>query len=238
MTDIDRSNSLTDLAHRIKAEHEASVGAFKRGIEHAVACGRLLIEARDQIKHGEWLPWLKDHCGVPERSARRYMELAAYAAADLKSDLALDGAAIGATPFNADVLKDPEGSFYKMVCRLNLPAIATWCLLATEIVGGKTPWILCPWDDLIETLRLLKSLVDGKQPTAIRFDTASFTNMRDMQNAIACLTVRAMREGGRILLHIDHREKIADEEYRKEWGETMGRVMAGLDKESARLQAE
>jgi len=42
MLDVTLSNSLTDLAARIKAEHEASSTAIKRGLEHAVACGRLL----------------------------------------------------------------------------------------------------------------------------------------------------------------------------------------------------
>jgi len=74
------SNSLADLAARIRTEHEASVLAIKRGFKHAIACGRLLIEAKAQLDHGQYLPWLRDHCGVPERSARRYVELAAYAA--------------------------------------------------------------------------------------------------------------------------------------------------------------
>jgi hypothetical protein len=94
--DVTASNSLTDLAARIRAEHEASGLAIKRGLDHAIACGRLLIEARAQLEHGQWLPWLREHCGVPERSARRYMELAAYAAygksANL-ADLTIDGSA-------------------------------------------------------------------------------------------------------------------------------------------------
>ena len=72
MTDIGRSNSLTDLAARIKAEHEAGALHIKRGLEHAIARGRLPIEVKEspQLKHGQWLPWLRDHCGIPERTAR------------------------------------------------------------------------------------------------------------------------------------------------------------------------
>jgi hypothetical protein len=76
---IERSNSLTDLAARIKAEHDASTLAIKRGVEHAIRCGRLLIDAKEQIKHGQWLPWLRDHCGVNERTAQQYMRLARHA---------------------------------------------------------------------------------------------------------------------------------------------------------------
>jgi hypothetical protein len=38
-----------------------------------------LIKAKDQLGHGEWLPWLGDHCQVPERTAQLYMRLARHA---------------------------------------------------------------------------------------------------------------------------------------------------------------
>ena len=75
MSLTEHSNSLADLAHRIKAEHEAVGRALKRGLEHAIAAGELLIEAKSQLKHGQWLPWL-DSCGVSERMAQRYIRLA------------------------------------------------------------------------------------------------------------------------------------------------------------------
>jgi hypothetical protein len=62
-------NSLPDLAARIKAEHEAVSTALKESVRHAIAAGELLIEAKDRLKHGEWLPWLKDHCTISERTA-------------------------------------------------------------------------------------------------------------------------------------------------------------------------
>jgi len=74
---VDRSNSLADLAVRIRNEHKASTLAIKRGFAHAISAGTLLIEAKAHRPHGAWLPWLRDRCGVPERSAQRYMELAA-----------------------------------------------------------------------------------------------------------------------------------------------------------------
>jgi Protein of unknown function (DUF3102) len=75
-TDLVISNSLADLAARIKAEHEACTAAMQRSLQHAIAAGELLIEAKRQLKHGEWLPWLRDHCAMPERTARLYMRLA------------------------------------------------------------------------------------------------------------------------------------------------------------------
>jgi hypothetical protein len=80
MTDIDRSNSLADLAHQINAEHEAAESAQRKTLQHAIAAGKLLIEAKEggQLKHGQWLPWLENHCRIPERTAQHYMRLAKH----------------------------------------------------------------------------------------------------------------------------------------------------------------
>ena len=70
------SNSLPDLAARIKAEHEAVSTALKESVQHAIAAGELLIEAKEQVPHGQWLPWLREHCAMSERTAQLYMRCA------------------------------------------------------------------------------------------------------------------------------------------------------------------
>jgi hypothetical protein len=50
---FDRSNSLTDLAARIMAEHEIVGSSLKRALEHAIGAGQLLIEAKAQLGHGQ-----------------------------------------------------------------------------------------------------------------------------------------------------------------------------------------
>jgi Protein of unknown function (DUF3102) len=72
-----QSNSLTDLAARINAAHESVQAAMRRTLEHAMAAGDLLREARQQLKHGRWLPWLAENCSIPARTATLYMRLAA-----------------------------------------------------------------------------------------------------------------------------------------------------------------
>ena len=42
--------------------------------------GNLLLEAKEQLKHGEWLPWLKANFGSSIRSAQNYMAAARFAA--------------------------------------------------------------------------------------------------------------------------------------------------------------
>jgi len=69
-------NSLPDLAARIRAEHEAVSAALKESVRHAIAAGELLIEAKGQLGHGRWLPWLRDHCTISERTAQLYMRVA------------------------------------------------------------------------------------------------------------------------------------------------------------------
>jgi hypothetical protein len=74
--DVTKSNSLADLAARVRHEHEAAADAIKRGAAHAMHAGDFLIEAKEQLQHGQWLPWLKDHCAISERTAQLYMRLA------------------------------------------------------------------------------------------------------------------------------------------------------------------
>jgi hypothetical protein len=70
------SNSLPELAARIRAEHEATGDALKSSINHSIAAGELLIEAKAKVPHGQWLPWLSDNCAISERTAQLYMRLA------------------------------------------------------------------------------------------------------------------------------------------------------------------
>ncbi|MGE0542427.1 MAG: DUF3102 domain-containing protein [Dehalococcoidia bacterium] len=66
----------TTLAQQIRAEHEQVGAALQKSLGHALRAGDLLIEAKAQIDHGAWLPWLAEHCGLAERTAQAYMRLA------------------------------------------------------------------------------------------------------------------------------------------------------------------
>jgi hypothetical protein len=77
ITKVDASNSLADLAARIVAEHQAVSTALKDSVRHAITAGELLVEAKAQLnKHGQWLPWLRGHCTMSERTAQLYMRCA------------------------------------------------------------------------------------------------------------------------------------------------------------------
>jgi Protein of unknown function (DUF3102) len=72
MTTIEQSNYLPELAARIRAEHEATAAALRTSVEHGIAAGELLIEAKSKVPHGQWLPWLNENCSMSERSASHY----------------------------------------------------------------------------------------------------------------------------------------------------------------------
>jgi hypothetical protein len=196
ITVVEASNSLADLAARIKNEHEASGLALKRGLGHAIACGRLLMEAKARVPHGHWGPWLREHCGIPERSVQRYMELAVYSS-DSKSanlaDLAVAGAAnavAGETlahetaicaDFDLIVERMLAGAFTaqdfdndsfdwiktKLLRQLKVPAIVSWCFqMARMTVDGRPALRLCPWNELGEAAEALAP-VGGKKTTGL-----------------------------------------------------------------------
>jgi hypothetical protein len=59
----------------------------KTALEKASEVGRLLMECKDSLKHGEWLPWLESNFTFTDRTARRWMKLAeAIQSGKIKSD--------------------------------------------------------------------------------------------------------------------------------------------------------
>ena len=70
------SNSLADLAIRIKAEHAAAAASLRESVRHAISAGEMLVEAKAMVPHGQWLLWLADHVSISERTAQLYMRIA------------------------------------------------------------------------------------------------------------------------------------------------------------------
>lgn len=69
------SNAMADLAERIHDADRAAEAAARVTIEKAFEAGVLLLQAKQQCPHGQWLPFLeRAHLG--ERRARRWMQLA------------------------------------------------------------------------------------------------------------------------------------------------------------------
>ncbi len=61
---------------RINAAHDLATRHAGAALEHARTAGRLLIEVKESLAHGEWLPWLETSVAVSARQAQRYIRLA------------------------------------------------------------------------------------------------------------------------------------------------------------------
>lgn len=90
------SNRLPVLAKEVKDAARVMRSAERTAADAAFVVGFALIEAKELVQHGEWLPFLKQ-AGIPERKAQRCMTLAR---SNLKSDTVTDlGGITGALEF-------------------------------------------------------------------------------------------------------------------------------------------
>jgi Protein of unknown function (DUF3102) len=66
---------LGELAARVREEHRAVQASASSMLQHAIAAGQALTEAKALLIHGQWLPWLAG-VGITPRTAQRYMRVA------------------------------------------------------------------------------------------------------------------------------------------------------------------
>ena len=68
---------------------------LRRETDNIFTIGNLLVEAKAHVRHGEWLPWLKQEFYMSERSAQKYMKAAEFAVkSELDADLKLSPSAL------------------------------------------------------------------------------------------------------------------------------------------------
>ena len=65
--------TLAEMANEAAAACEAS---GRKTVEHAATCGRALLAAKAQVKHGEWLDWLAENFSQSRQRAQQFMEIA------------------------------------------------------------------------------------------------------------------------------------------------------------------
>ena len=77
MKEVCTASGLTERAVRFYVQEGlAAPDAQRRGGEAILTIGRCLIEAKDMLPHGEWLPWLNERVELSERTAQKFMRLA------------------------------------------------------------------------------------------------------------------------------------------------------------------
>jgi len=88
--------SLPELSEQINHHHRECVEALNEGLRHGLRAGQLLVEAKEQLAHGQWTPWLEAHFEGSARTAQLYMRVAKHwpeieAKAQGSAVLTLDG---------------------------------------------------------------------------------------------------------------------------------------------------
>ena len=74
-TAINSLSHLAELSTAINQSHALATGAAESALLHAKRTGELLVEAKSQIDHGDWLAWLAANCEVSTRQAQRYIKV-------------------------------------------------------------------------------------------------------------------------------------------------------------------
>ena len=68
---------LGELAATVNDEYALMTGDMTRAVKRAIRIGELLTEAKSEVAHGEWIPWVEENLVFGQREARRYMRVAA-----------------------------------------------------------------------------------------------------------------------------------------------------------------
>lgn len=84
---------LKDLATRIRKSYNLAMSSARKSVDTAQECGQLLREAKAQLPHGKWLPWLEKNTQISDRTARSWMRLVDVAITDEGIRATLEAAA-------------------------------------------------------------------------------------------------------------------------------------------------
>jgi len=99
-------NELKVIAQDINREHGLAISSARTAIEHAHNAGKLLLEAKTSVEHGEWQAWIKNNCPFSERTAQKYMRLSKT---PLTTDLGIDESlALMAKPARQTILNEMQ----------------------------------------------------------------------------------------------------------------------------------
>jgi hypothetical protein len=112
---VQEVSDLDGLAQQIKSEYGQMMAACRAGVEHARRMGELLCQAKDRMAHGQWHGWLESNFGFTDRTAQRWMRLAARwpeiaAKCDSVSDLTVTKALAQLANTSGEPAEDGEES--------------------------------------------------------------------------------------------------------------------------------
>lgn len=108
-----RQLSETLLAEMANQSAENAKTAGQSFVQHAINCGRYLVEAKRRCEHGEWMKWLADNCEFSSDTAQRYMKLAKTASVPFleSADSITEALEIARSENEPEHEGEPDGSF-------------------------------------------------------------------------------------------------------------------------------
>lgn len=75
-SNLKRLANEANQAHlEVQVAREKSRLLWAESVQHALRAGEALNEAKAQLEHGEWTPWLDEHFNASHRTANLYMRL-------------------------------------------------------------------------------------------------------------------------------------------------------------------
>lgn len=70
------ARALAEPAKQIREEHRLAIECRDSAIRHAIEAGRLLLQVKQNLGHGEFIPWVEAWCPFKYSTAARYMSAA------------------------------------------------------------------------------------------------------------------------------------------------------------------
>jgi hypothetical protein len=186
--------SLAELGAQIAAEHESAQNAAASALLHAKEAGLVLLRAKGMLRHGEWLPWLRDQCQIAERTAQAYMRIARRWEELEKSATVADLTFREATRLLAKPKPPPESSSYTDPC------LEAWTAILNDIRTILEP-CLAVLDKPDATFAEIKEVHEIATPC---------------HTMSAEITLRIDRRWGRILNELERRKTGAAPDYQTE----------------------
>jgi hypothetical protein len=251
---VETSNRLTDLAARIaNCQTRAKTASVEAAAEYLEA-GHLLIEAKAECKHGEWLPFL-ERAGVHERQARRLMQLARSGLkADTVSEICVKAALEYLArrkkpgpedeiwewaehqvsgPFSSYDLEMEHRWFASKMMRLSgVPFLTAFCVSMSDEYALDMARLI-PGDDLKLAFSIMASVAKGERDLPVE----ASLSVNAMLQLATFSKLHAQRIAVLLYDEASHRSKIDQARYDSEWADIHGRFMAKVDKHMAKLEA-
>ena len=105
-TALDNVDRLAELAHEIKARSDRIEQRTRKTAEEMIEAGKLLLEAKELVKHGQFTKWIETNLNIPYSSAASWMTLAKHNRGDKLAQWLVDD--LKKAPFARELMNPSE----------------------------------------------------------------------------------------------------------------------------------